>query len=368
MAHNVCANCFKYLEHKYLFQDDNLKTGKCSYCSSPDMSVMDLDDEMQTLVESLKADFGDVFSYYVKDEKGRPLLEVFLDDWQVFDTNFLQAQVSQESLLTSLLNETVDSSVKVELDPKVRDQERNKIISDGSWNDFTQVLLRKNRFQSNKFDVRHFRRYMDVLTKIIENDDDMKFFRGRTVESSVDKPLPDSEMGLPPWDVVREGRLNSIGIPVLYLASNLDTVPGELRGDVHQKFSISTFKLTDDIKIVDFTMLSQISPFGPAFAESKIEWYWNKNDLIEMARDFSAPVKDLDGRANGTEYLPTQFLADAIKSMEMDFDGIKYASTVNDQAYNLALFKDDKVEIVQTELMTVESVAYQLKEFNASEI
>ena len=94
----------------------------------------------------------------------------------------------------------------------------------------------------------------------------------------------------------REGRANSAGIPVLYLASELDTAIAEVRPWIGSRISVARFRVLRDLKTIDmsvkhgktiFDFLSLMQLMGDADidGETKEDVVWSRIDNA-----FSEPV------------------------------------------------------------------------------
>ena len=69
------------------------------------------------------------------------------------------------------------------------------------------------------------------------------------------------------------------------------------------------------------------------------------------------------------DYVPTQFIADFIKSIFhedkqtnkiiYDYDGIEYGSTMNKNGYNLAAFYPEKFECIKVDVYKIDELQYR---------
>lgn len=148
------------------------------------------------------------------------------------------------------------------------------------------------------------------------------------------KPVPDK---------TREGRANSSGIPVLYLASTRDTAISEIRPWIGSEVSVAQFRVTRHLKAIDLTQGHGKSSWGvltwkqllgedEVDAETKELAVWTDIDNA-----FSRPVTLSDGREN---YIPTRILAELFQ--EAGFDAMLYRSHFAPEGkdgYNIAIFE-----------------------------
>ena len=145
----------------------------------------------------------------------------------------------------------------------------------------------------------------------------------------------------------REGRANSAGIPVLYLASELDTSIAEVRPWIGSRISVARFRVLRDLKTIDLsvkhgkTVLDFLSPMqlmGKANidAETREDVVWSRIDNA-----FSEPVSQDESSA---DYVPTQILSELF--MDAGYDAIAYRSKFGENGYNISVFDIDAAEIM----------------------
>lgn len=157
-----------------------------------------------------------------------------------------------------------------------------------------------------------------------------------------------------------EGRANARGITCLYLASDIDTSLHEVRAGVFDFVCVGTFRLKTDITVVDLRAITEISPFieGLDYLDHAI----NKNYLEKLNNEMSKPLRRSD---SVLDYVPTQYIADFIKSIEhngkQEYAGIEYNSTTNPGGYNLAIFNPDLFECISVSVYDIEKLQYTSK-------
>ena len=125
---------------------------------------------------------------------------------------------------------------------------------------------------------------------------------------------------MPLADRAKEGRANSVGIPVLYMGSCAETAVSEVRPWIGQEVSLSRCKLLRPLKTLDLTLgHGKSSYFSAGFgvfldtvkptAKEKEKAVW-----IDIDNAFSRPVRLTDDQA---DYAPTQILAELFRSHGM---------------------------------------------------
>ena len=151
-----------------------------------------------------------------------------------------------------------------------------------------------------------------------------------------------------------EGRINPVGIPVLYLASTEVTAIAEVRAWVGKNVSVAQFKTMRKLRILD---CSNDKLVEPSFSDQPPD-----PTEIELAvwaainRAFSQPTSNEDDR---TTYIPTQILAEHFKSLGAD--GVVYNSSLGD-GKNFALFDINAAEIMNCALHLINAVKFEYDE------
>ena len=142
-----------------------------------------------------------------------------------------------------------------------------------------------------------------------------------------------------------EGRANSRGIPVLYLATTEQTAISEVRPWIGDSISVAQFKLRRKIKAIDLSkghgqiswsklsfdhLMGKKTP-GAALKEKTV---W-----IEIDNAFSRPVTQSDDLAH---YVPTQILAELFRNA--GYEAVIYKSQFGEKGFNIALFDIDSAD------------------------
>lgn len=162
----------------------------------------------------------------------------------------------------------------------------------------------------------------------------------------------------------KEGRANPVGIPVLYIGSNLDTAISEVRPWVGAEVSVARCKILRPLRTLDLSLGHGQSSFTlvnfdchmtgtePSAAEKKSA-VWTDIDNA-----FSRPVTLSDDAAN---YVPTQILAELFRSQ--GYDAIAYKSQFGeDEGFNIAVFDPSAVEIVACAPYKVKSIKVEAEQ------
>jgi hypothetical protein len=83
----------------------------------------------------------------------------------------------------------------------------------------------------------------------------------------------------------------------------------------------------------------------------------NRKVFQDIAAEIAKPLRRSD---SPLEYLPTQYIAEFIKSQ--GFDGVEYASSLKQGGCNLAIFDENLFECVSVLAAEVSEIHYQLKQ------
>lgn len=155
----------------------------------------------------------------------------------------------------------------------------------------------------------------------------------------------DDEMGPPPSEKARPGRLNASGISVVYCATRAEIAVAEVRPPVGSLVLMTTFIVKGKFLLLDIESLQRYatrkeeSMFDPKYTEKKERTAF----LAEFCENISAPVVPSNVE---TEYLVTQVIADYLS--DFDIDGIMYSSSqrldVEEIGKNIMIFnKSSKI-------------------------
>ncbi|MBM3302745.1 MAG: RES family NAD+ phosphorylase [Deltaproteobacteria bacterium] len=183
---------------------------------------------------------------------------------------------------------------------------------------------------------------------------DVTMYRARlNPRDESDSPLGADKMSAPPEDIVKAGRVNPPGIPMLYAAMEKDTAVTEVRPEKGANVTIARLAAKGPLRVVDLTSVPVIpDPF--ACGEDTLASSIVRNAFLRcLNTSLSVPVRreDID-----IEYLPTQYVAEVIR--DAGYDGILYTSSLAEGGKNVVVFDPKQVMIDDaTELVTVTAVS-----------
>ena len=341
-----CVNCFKDEQIINTIKNENI-ISDCDFCSSKKVPVIDIskDNPVSEMIIRL------VQAYSVSNNgNARSLKESLRDDWDIFNGGCEIIQTLVNALCSNYDDISDDVFTNKVIIPQIYDDDFQKefgLFSGLSWNSFSEYIKYTNRFHNSYFNSEEF---VSVLTSICkEYSIDNSFYRARICKNKDGYTI--KEMFGPPKGSRRPGRINPEEIGVLYLSSDKKTILYETRANVYDYITIGQFKPQRALKLVDLSGFSSISPFK--YYDVIEKFVINRNVFHEMAIDIAKPIRRSD---SPFEYLPTQFIAEFIKSQ--GYDGVAYESTINKGGYNFAVFDESLFECVNIETVEVTNIEY----------
>lgn len=209
---------------------------------------------------------------------------------------------------------------------KALQEECNEInaISNGITVSFSDFLLMKAIFNADKNNE-----FVHAIKSYLEKLKNIKFL-GFDAKNS----------GLPPKNMRREGRLNTINDDFLYLSYEYETALAEMRPIIDQEYSVAECITTKEMKIVNLHELN--------------------NPNIELLTTFytvSKKVSEPNTESNSQNecfYKITQMLSHFFKSR--GYDGISFGSSILENGVNLILFYADNVKFIASKIFRIKSV------------
>lgn len=360
---NCCVNCFVSSEIKGIIKSmDN--TGNCDFCKSINVNTynLDTDEGIEELFFNMLTIFKpshELISDGFPRRKLISLKDEFERKWNVFNKfDNQKIYIFLEALLSKKYPEKVsllDTQVGIIEWMNQEYLEKNSVLKGSSWDEFVNYIKHENRFHSNHINYDVLKDYIKKLTITIEGE---TFYRGRI--SNIDE-LTTFEMSAPPPISATAGRANSEGISHLYLASDIGTVISEIRPSLSDVVYIGKFPIKQRMKVVDFRVLKALDVFR---FEDYTMYAINLEILNEMSNAISKPVRSGDSKL---DYLPTQYIVDFIKSLniteEAGYQGIVFESTLSTSGYNLMIFDPSLLACENLEKRIVQNLNYNYPPF-----
>ena len=312
-----CANCFgdKGLRND-IFPSLKAETGNCEYCLSSEVLVLE---------PSLLADvFGPLVSIYELTDHGDSLVQCLRKDWGMFDQSLMDDSRAT-NLLSKILNDGAVDQKRFVPSPTYQ---TDRLIR---WEKLRDELMFGNRFfPSAEMD---YDRLSNLFIYLIPKQGELftDWHRARILNQ--DLPYSIAEMGAPPKKLATHGRANPAGIPYLYLGSTIDTAVAEVRPHTGEQSCIAGFTIPNDLTVVDLrNPRMTVSPFLIGDAEQIGFMRGDINFLQRLGEELTRPVIP---QSAAIDYVPSQYLCEFIK--KCGYDGVIYRSSVG-PGINLALF------------------------------
>lgn len=313
----VCADCFADEEIKNYINAQ----GKSGVCDVTDTKGLVIDPS------ELEDFLVDLINLYDEDENGKTLAAHLFEDTQVF--------ASKEGLCL-IMQDTIDRvSSKLKLNQRVSFcNEVNDYKY--SWDKIKKEVLREYRYFSHLEDS--MLKDLVPMQEIIPVGTTL--YRARITPDDKDV-WGINEMGCPPVEKTKAGRANPAGIPYLYLCKDDETPLYETRTSLQDRVTIGKFEVEENLKVVNLS--AQISLYRLYLNQPLIPCMQKKIFFDKVREDMSKPKRSV---ATEIEYVPTQLVCEYCK--RKGYDGICFNSSLNKRGVNVVVFKEDKLNCVNT--------------------
>lgn len=342
---NCCVECFRDPQIRTIIMENKQK-GDCDFCGQKNTFIYQTD--VQTDLSDL---ISELVSIYEDDVTGRFLFDVLIHEWHVFNESLPSASSLVNALVVTITGDTKkDCNRKVRI-PKEYD-ERYGIFSGHSWSEFSTAIKTENRFYNRYFHADQFISFLAYsITKYRRGTE---LYRARIWNSGLGYNT--HEMGAPPLEKRKAGRVNPEGIGVLYLTSDEETALNEVRANAFDYISVGTMRLKKDINVVNISGLSSISP---ALYSSGLESLAaNIRVFGDIAKEIAKPLRRND---LPLEYLPTQFITELIKSK--GYAGVEFVSTMATGGKNIAVFDESLFECISVHNIEIKRLKYSYEDY-----
>ncbi len=327
----ICADCFKAEDWKNRFKLERKRFCSCSFCGKKAKTV-----DFSIFLSPLRQ----LLSLFSKNQRGENVVLLIERDFSIFSNESVAKRILQCVIQLSgnsfLLTDKVSYSSEV-----------SSALT--SWMKMKKGVVEEFRyFPSINPEDESWDKYFASKFAVIKKGS--IFFRGRINESANKLYKKKKELGMPPREKARAGRVNPYGIPCLYLTDKADTTIYELRAAHGDLLSVGKFVIKENLNVVDFN-------YKPLLLD---DIYEGKEKLFETVREFllkkqigldlSKPVHRYGIKE--IEYVPTQYICEYIKTSGAD--GVMFNSAVHHGGKNLVLFRSDKVKCTNVEVKTVD--------------
>lgn len=328
---HCCPKCFSdsFLERQ--IRAESRQCGTCAFCESSDVQILEA---------SLLYDiFAPILDLYVIDDSGKDLGANIQNDWSTF------CKLDGSRIVDLLCEITGNPELHADRYKCKIAHDENKLEQ---WQAFREELKHENRYFPRLIpDQEHLESLFELLTlPVLEVPGN--FYRARI--NATNTPYAIGNMGMPPKELVSNGRANPKGISYLYMASDVKTAISEVRPFVGDTVTVAQFEVMEPLSLVDLRNPKQtISPF--ALSEDDLGAIYRDMPFLillgdELSKPFAPRVADL-------EYLPSQYLCEFVK--HINFDGVVYRSSLSD-GDNFAIFEEGKLKRTHTSDYRVDAI------------
>lgn len=241
---NCCIECFHDKQIQDMIRTNN-EIGTCCFCGKKNTLIYSVDE--QSDLSDLIAGVIDVYEEF---EEGEPLFDLLITDWHIFNKSSPEVY----NLVEAFANLNSSHNAKVRIPHSL--SEKYGIFSGHSWDEFSTEIKMQNRFHNNFFKPDQLASFLTYSTSKYPKN--TKFYRARICKNRNGYSI--EEMGSPPFEKRKPGRVNPEGIGIFYLTSDFKTALHEVRASVFDFVSIGEFRLKKDIRVVNISALNEISP------------------------------------------------------------------------------------------------------------
>ncbi|MBJ6799324.1 RES domain-containing protein [Geomonas propionica] len=353
---HICHKCIGD-EHVSRHIKKNHSSHKCSYCHKHRKAMP---------FEDLAEWVDDIYRTYYKPGELTPVWSLESDT-----PDFVIEGEPPEQIISEMLQ--VDSEVAEDLANYLSDAEKYKVHKDGNlpffeasscyepidvydehsaiWDDFCWRVKHKSRFYCEEaaqilkelfstISKYGFHGGAAPIRKIGGSSAPVTIYRARRANTTAERikiyQNPEIEMGPPPRKLAKAGRLNPIGIPVLYGAFEYNTCLAEIRLAVGEQAVTCGFDIVTPLTVLDLTAFGNVyevlSMFDTTFANKASHLSFLRRFEDEVSKPFISSEEEL-------EYIPTQALVEYLTNFhEPKIDAVIYSSPqTNKQGKNIAI-------------------------------
>jgi hypothetical protein len=240
------------------------------------------------------------------------------------------------------------------------DQEHERWFVTGEWHNIASELAHGRRF----FNARAQQFFESLVgealaARHLEGTDESavmttlpvgsSFYRARAASGPLEAEEfakePSENLGAPPKERAANNRMSASGVPLLYLANDMETCIAEIRPSIGDLVVVGRFQSTARLTFFDFDALSHQFHHKPLslFTHNYEQREHHRRLLNYLHDEIARPV-----RSGDVDYIMTQALAEFIRfNLPSSFDGISFRSVQNSGGINYVLFdKSSHAELV----------------------
>jgi hypothetical protein len=339
-----CPNCFddKWLEDKIAELSD--ENGECPLCGADNVPLIEAS-ELGGYFHNLLAMYEVADSF----ESGERLIALIQEEWQVFDEDALNED-QRADLLEEIVNADWDD-----------DDGESPVDAQELYQPVGGVLHMTHRDRWDQYcsDVRENPDEALPLDEFL-TEDLAKLSVTLVIGTRLHRARPGfkpgeyvereayrgDEIGAPPTEKAKAGRVNVDRQRVLYCADQEATAVAEVRPPRGFCVSVASVTVNREVRILD---LAKGPPGINPFITETLRWDVEiQSLLIAFGEEMSRPLERDDDPAH---YRPCQRLADYIRDAR--YDGIRYPSALNPDGTNVVFFDPTVATIGESKLVKI---------------
>lgn len=363
-----CTECFN---DEYLINHikKNGSQNNCCFCGANNVTCLpaiELKDIFFPLIKLYTPIIDFMPTHFLKNYDGDMIWDKLNEDWEIFENSIDKREELIREIFSDLSNEEdlfLNEFVEIESfywdsEGKFSDSLKKK------WENFSNQIKYENRYIfSDEFLLEDFFDEMVSISDFLELNvsKGTKFYRARKNKGFNNYSLND--FGPPPIGKSTLGRANPVGIPYLYIASNIYTALAEVNPFLNDEISVCELKTKKDLSICDLSKNFII--------DSPFKYSENLHQLIDLigflrylANEISKPVSP---EKSHIDYLPLQYLCEYFKYL--GFHGIAYKSS-KAEGINYAIFNTDRFDFIEVKkylISDLKKIEFTYEKINSSE-
>lgn len=258
---------------------------------------------------------GDTYENILADELGCDENVVHTISQNLPDVSDREIQKGADPFYEDYAN--YESIKKVEVEERAEQEEfwyENRFTY--QWQEFCEIVQYQRRFFKIKEllddlfgDPKEFE--TGTIKPVYALEAGGKIFRARLIDDGFSREKlqknPAGELGAPPQNRARAGRMNVEYIPAFYGAFSDETAVAEIRPGIGEEIAIGEFELRQPLKVFDFTVFTRSS-----HEQRKDSFEHTRYDFVDqLESEISKPILPFEKQR---EYIPTQIVAEYLKT------------------------------------------------------
>ncbi|MBK1718856.1 HEPN-associated N-terminal domain-containing protein [Thiocystis violacea] len=341
----VCSDCVQDVFLKSLIEHSS-EPGACSYCTCNSESpiVAPINVILPVIARTISAYFKEPADAGVPRDGGGWLVDPIETREALFHLGLECNEDLFEDLAEAFINQDWVPSVEGNWSSLHPHEELS-----WSWNEFTRIVKHQTRYFFHDLDQKEPWEYppqaiLRSVGALVEEHgllfklpEESKFYRVRPRENHANWEICPKEMGAPPNNKARAGRMNPAGISYLYLSFDLETALAEVLPRPPCDAAYAEFVTNRDLTVIDFSRPPDLpSIFDHDRKREREELIF----ISKFVKDISTPTKK-DGNEH-IDYVPSQIISEffamtVFEGSAAKVQGMIYPSAVQKGGRNLVL-------------------------------